>query len=228
MAGVKTSYFNGIRLWEVLKHWKPGSVRTGQARKQGTGKKRGKLMPHSPNHFYEILVHTAVNPVTALSGIGRQETFNLQMLQVQASLLNASGELGYLSWCQDNSEVLDVTGVTPPMAYPGSGTVTYSGSGFVAAAGQDVLFRNPTTGAGFCARLTSGGGGTLQAVLQEAITSDWEVIRVIFYFPGVNYLTMGGWETATQAEDRHTFDAMYSFEADEDVSFATAFSMNLS
>ena len=58
-------------------------------------RKLAKQSPYSPNFIYEIAVHTKVDPVTALvsTHLGRQETFNLQMLQVEKNLIEQSDGL---------------------------------------------------------------------------------------------------------------------------------------
>jgi len=216
--GNKVVYFKGVRLWENLKHWKPTPVRSGSTRKGGTSRRLGVLNARSPNFFYEISVHTDVKPVALMGGgidLGYQEIFNLQMLQVEKDLIQVSQSLGDLSWCQDDAEVVTLTGVTTtPGSYPGAGIWTYTGSGFTPAAGQYVLLRDPTSGEGFVTLLTSGGGGNAGGTLQQAIASGWEMIHVRFYFPDTAFVTMGGWETATQAEDRHSFDVSYAFESE--------------
>ena len=225
--GNKVAYFNGIRLWENLKHWKPVPVKAGQARKTGVARRLGALNPKSPNFFYEIQVHTSVTPVDAVSDLGRQETFNLQLLQVMAGLIEASTALGYLSWCQDDTEVVTVSGAANPGSYPGAGTLSYTGAGFTPAAGQDVLLRDPDSGAGFVTRLTSGGGGNAAAIFQEEVSAGWEMILVRYYFPGVEFVTLGGWETATQAEDRHAFDVAYTFTAAAHAIYKTGYILGI-
>lgn len=226
--GSKVAFFNGHRLWQDLKHWKPTPVRAGPARKMGLARRLGTLNAKSPNYFYEVSVHTSVHPVTAVSDLGRQETFNLQLLQVMENLIEASTEPGYLSWCQDNTEYVTVSGVTPPGSYPGAGAFTYTGAGFVPAAGQDVLFRDPTSGAGFCARLTAGGAGSGAAPFAEAVAIGWQVVLVRYYFPTACFVTLGGWDTATQAEDRHAFDVTYQFEAAAHSVYRPSYLMDLS
>lgn len=212
--GNKVAYFNGIRLWENLKHWKPTPARSGSTRKTGTSRKRGRLMPHSPNFFYDIVVNTDVKPVTAVSDLGRQESFNLQMLQVQKTLIDASAEVGYLSWCQDSDEYVTVATATNPGSFPGAGTGTFTGAGFVPAVGQHVLLRNASTGVGFCTELTAAGAGTFGASFVSAVSAAWEMRLVRYYFPDTAFVTVGGWDTASQAEDRHAFNVAYYFESE--------------
>jgi hypothetical protein len=190
--GNKVAYFNGIRLWENLKHWKPTPSRSGQTRKIGTSRRRGRLNPASPNYFYDIAVHTDVKPVTAVSDLGRQESFNLQMLHVQKSLIEASRSLGYLSWCQDSDEYVTIDAITNPGSFPGAGTGTFTGAGFTPAVGQHVLFRNASTGEGFCAELTAAGAGTFGAVFEQTVSIGWEIRLVRYYFPDVAFVTVGG------------------------------------
>lgn len=223
----KVVYFKGVRLWENLKHWKPTPVRTGNTRKGGTSRRLGVLNPRSPNFFYEIMVHTDVKPVTVVSDLGYQETFNLQMLQEQAALIAVSQSLGDLSWCQDDTEYVTVSAVTMPGSYPGAGVWSYTGSGFTPAAGQYVLMRNPTTGAGFVTLLTSGGAGSAGGSVSEAVAVGWEMVKIRFYFPNTAFVTMGGWETALQAEDRHAFDVVYSFESTSHAVYASGYAMDL-
>lgn len=225
----KVVYFKGVRLWENLKHWKPTPVRSGSTRKGGTSRRLGKLNARSPNYFYEIAVHTDVKPIsTPITGLGYQETFNLAMLQVQKDLIEVSTSLGDLSWCQDDTEYVTLTGVTGvPGGYPGAGTWTYAGAGFVPAAGQYVLLRDPTSGEGFVTLLTSGGAGSAGGTLNEAVASGWEMILIRFFFPSTAYVTMGGWDTANQAEDRHAFDVSYAFESEAHAVYPAAYLLDL-
>lgn len=211
--GNKVVYFKGVRLWENLKHWKPRPVRSGNSRKMGTSRRLGKLNSRSPNFFYEIDVHTDVKPVTALTGLGYQETFNLQMIQVQKDLIENGNSLGDLCWCQDDSEFVSVSGPPAnPGSFPGAGVLPYTGSGYVPAAGDYVLLRDPASGAGFAMLLTAGGGGTLAGTFKEEVSVGWEVVLIRFFFPDCAFVTSGGWDTAQQAEDRHAFDVTYAFE----------------
>jgi len=225
--GNKVCYFRGVRLWENLKHWKPSSVRAAPTRKTGLSRKLARSNPRSGNFAYDVAVHTDVKPVTAISGLGRQETFNLAMLQVQAALIGLSDEAGPLSWCQDDAEYLTVSGVTPPGAYPGSGVVSYTGSGFTPAIGDYCLFRNPTTGDGFVAAITAIGTGTVTAILPEAVAAAWEIVLVRFYLPTATYLGISGWDTATQAEDNHAFDVTYTFEVTSHAVYKAAYAIDL-
>ena len=214
----KVVYFKGIRLWENLKHWKPTLVRTGASRKGGVSRRLGVLNSRSPNFFYEIAVHTDVKPAVigggALADLGFQETFNLAMLQVQRDLVEQGNSLGDLAWCQDDTEVVTIdSAVSNPGSYPGAGTAHYTGSGWTLAVGEYALFRDPASGEGFVALLTAVGGGVVGAAFQQEVAVGWEIIRIRFYFPTTAFVTMGGWETAVQAEDRHAFDVTYAFES---------------
>jgi len=227
--GNKVVYFNGVRLWENLKHWKPTLVRTGSSRKGGASRRLGKLNPRSPNFFYEVMVHTDVKPVLAYSDLGRQETFNLQMLQVQQDLVEQSNALGYLAWCQDDAEVLTIGApITMPGSFPGAGAWGYSGGGYTPAAGQYALLRDPTSGDGFVTLLTGAGAGTATGSVQQTVSAGWEMIRVRFFFPNAVFVGMGGWETVTQAEDRHAFDVTYAFESDSHPVYPAGYVMDLS
>lgn len=216
--GKRVVYFHGVRLWETLKHWKPTLTRAGNSRKIGVSRRLGKLNARSPNFFYEIAVHTAVSPAVigagALADLGYQETFNLQMLQVQKDLVEQGNALGDLSWCQDDTEVLVVGTVgAMPGSYPGSASWTYTGAGWTPAVGDYALIRDPSSGEGFVTRLDVVGGGSITAIVKQEILSGWEIIRVRFFFPDTAFVAMAGWETAVQAEDRHAFDVTYAFES---------------
>jgi hypothetical protein len=227
--GNKVVYFNGVRLWENLKHWKPTLVRTGNARKGGVSRRLGKLNPRSPNFFYEVMVHTDVKPVAAYSDLGRQETFNLQMLQVQKDLVEQSNALGDLAWCQDDAEYVTVAApIGMPGTFPGAGSWGYTGAGYVPAAGQYALLRDPASGEGFVTLLTAAGAGVAAGTVKQTVTAGWEMVRIRFYFPDTAFVGMGGWETAVQAEDRHAFDVTYAFEASAHPVYPAGYTMDLS
>jgi hypothetical protein len=228
---VKVAYFNGVRLWQVFKHWKPSIARGAQTRKMGVSRVLGKQNPHSPNFIYEIEVHTTVEPVTAISGLGRQETFNLQMLKVEKTLIDASANLGYLAWVPDSEATITPTSVSNPGAYPGTATVNYGGSpAFTPAVGQYVLLRNPSTGAGFVTLIASGGGagpGAFTCVIPEAISTSWRVLLTAAHFTDVVFDALQGWESVTQAEDRHAFDVAYIFSSAAHPLWASAYDPDL-
>lgn len=229
-AGDKVVYFNGVRLWEWLKHWKPTPTRGAPIRKTGVARKLSKQNPHSPNFTYEIAVHTSVRPVTALAGthLGRQETFNLQMLQTEQKLIEQSDGHGYLAWVQDNSWSITPTAVINPGSFPGTGTIQHGVSPpYTPAVGNLILLRNPTTGDGFVSPILSLGTNEFQLSFAQSVSTSWRAMLVEFYFPEAVFENLQGWESASQAEDRHTFNATYLFTATAHLVYPSGYTVDL-
>ncbi len=65
-----------------------------------------------------------------------------------------------------------------------------AGGGWVPAGGRYVLFRKPSTGAGFVTAIIGVGSGTLTADLAEDIDATWDVVDVRIAIPDVQYQSL--------------------------------------
>lgn len=233
--GSTVAFFNGVRLWKNAKSLRaePGAQ---VGRVGGLGKRHGRIKVRSPNALYDVSVFTSIPPVTEISTtVGRQATHHLEVLQTQARLVAQSRSHGYISWVVDESHKLDVSG---SVAGGANKTVAYAGSGFVPAAGDYVLFRNPTTGDGFVTQVESiPGAGQILVDLQSRdldrnlasvdITAGWDILLTAYHFPYAGFERMVWREVPSQGEDKHSMDVQYTFASETDAVYATAYVRDL-
>lgn len=221
--GKKCFFWKGVRVLGSLKSWKPYAIPQNAIERSGTSRVMGTMGVRSRNYLYDIRVKTAVNPKETMTvggnsdlDIGPQGVLNLTFLQWQALIVGLAGgpdALGDLSWCEDDAQKLTVSSVAPPGGYPGSGVVTYTGSGFTPTVGEKVLLRKKTNGHGFVTEITAVGGSTFTAILNEAVDSTWEVYLIRFYYPDTAFVQVDGYETETQVDDKWIPDLTTAFRS---------------
>lgn len=227
--------FNGVKLWQNAKTLR-AEPSSQIGRVAGLGKKKGRIKPRSPNALYDITVFTSIPPVTEISTlVGRQATHHLEVLQTQARLVAEGRSYGYVSWIVDESHKLDVTNSETG----GTGVVVeYTGSGFTPAAGQYVLFRNPSTGEGFVTAISAVNPGVSITVdLQKRnldrgldnvnITSAWDILLTAYHFPYATFERMSWREVPSQGEDKHSMDVQYSFVSESDAVYQSTYTRDL-
>ena len=176
----KAAFFKGIKLWQHFQGWTLSPSGEG-GRRVGVGRTRGLVVPFSPNWLTSISAQCSIRPVTAVDDEDRQTAFNIGLSQMVDALILASTSLGPLTWCGDDAQVAAVNAG----ASAGSGvTVNHDapGGGWVTAAGRHVLFRNPTTGAGFVAAISSRASGSITCDLESDVTTDWEIVSAHLYY----------------------------------------------
>ena len=109
-------------------------------------------------------------------------------LDVETHLRRNAKSLGPLSYCLDDERKANVAGSYPAgLAVVAIGA---AGGGWVPAGGRYVLFRKPSTGAGFATAIIGTGVGTITADLAEAIDASWDVVDVRIVIPDVQYQTL--------------------------------------
>lgn len=239
--GKKCFFWRGVRIFGTLIRWKPFAIPLSSIEKQGTSRLLGELSVQSRNYLYDIKVTTQVEPQetytapdTALT-IGRQGVFNLKFGQYQKQIVGlARGKravaLGDLSWCEDDAETLGISGVTPPggPTYPGAGVIAFTGLGFVPAEGQYVLLRERTSGEGFVTQITGiPGAGFFACVLNQEVTTDWEVFLVRFFYPNTAYVQIEGYDNPTQVDDCWTPELVTAFKSKSHMVYPSTYAFDL-
>lgn len=235
----KTFYWHGIKLLGSLMSWKPYGLPQSPIEKSGTDRVRGRLNPRSRNFLYEITTKTSVPPQSSLTvaapsaslSAGPQVSMNLKFLQWQALMIDHSTALGPLSWCEDEDEHLVVATVVPPVGYPGTVSLTYTGAGFTPAINMYVLLRNLETGDGWLGRISSVGASSMDvqdcpsaALLPEA---DWEIVLIRFAFPDTAFMAVDGYDTATQSEDKWIPELTTKFKSQAHAVYPPSYVMDL-
>jgi hypothetical protein len=234
--GKKCFFWKGVRVLGALKSWKPYAIPQSQIERQGTSRVMGAMGGRSRNYLYDIQVRTSVSPRVTLTvggnsdlDIGPQGVLNLTFLQWQAQIVGlAAGTdfLGDLAWCEDDEQMLTVTGRTNPGSYPGVGTIVYTGSGFTPTVGEKVLIRNKTTGHGFVTEVISAPGGSFTASFREAVdASGWTVYLIRFYYPDTAYNRVEGYENETQSDDKWIPDLTVSFKSQSHPAYPTSYAI---
>lgn len=233
--GSTVAFFNGVRLWKNAKTLRAEPINT-IGRAGGLSKKRGRIKPRSPSGLWDIMVSTSIPPVTEISTlVGRQATHHLEVLQTQERLNDECRSYGYVSWVVDEEHKLDVAG--SETGGPNV-VVDYTGAGFTAVVGQDVLFRNPSTGEGFVTRIEAlPGAGQMTVDLQAYdldrelvavdITSGWDILLVAYYFPFAGFERMVWQEVPSQGEDKHSMNVQYAFVSESPAVYRTAYVRDL-
>lgn len=233
--GAKAFFWHGIRILGTLMSAKALPIPQSPIEKQGTARLMGKLSTRSRNYLWDIRTKTHVEPQAAIEredclAAGRQLRFNLKVTQFYGLMLAHAQELGDLSWCEDDTEVIEPDTVTNPGAYPGALAVTYTGTpAFEPIVGCYILARNPETGDGWVRRVTAIGTGTftLEAA-PEAVDDTWEFVLIRFHFPDTAFIQPDGYETVTQADDCASQDFNLTFKSQATSAvYATAYIQDL-
>lgn len=185
---MRAAYFKGVRLWQVFQDWYPWAARTGEGSHDGITQDFVYLNPESPNFLRDPVVECVIEPTEDHADLDTLSTLDVLCLDVETHLRRNAKSLGALSLCQDDERKANVGGSYAA----GLRTVAIGacGGGWVPAANRYVLFRKPSTGAGFVTAIVGTGSGTITADLAEAIDSTWDVVDVRIVIPDVQYQTL--------------------------------------
>lgn len=188
---MRAAYFKGVRLWEALQEMPAWASRTGEKSHSGVRQRNQAANPQSPNFERPVEVRCVVEPrtVDAVSGYETGTAIENTLLDVEDRLRDVSTTAGDLCFCEDNTRKADISGNETAGAnvVVNHGTV---GGGWTPATGELVLFRNPSTGAGFYAVIEATGAGTVTCDLDENLTSSWDMVRVERVYPEAVYERM--------------------------------------
>lgn len=241
------AFWKGVRCWQFAKCLRvqpqPGALQP----KVGLDKVRARIDARSPNFVYQILVPCWMravdgdNGVASLSGQGRQVTRQIYMGKTLEFFVDNAQALGQLAWVEDTSDVLAVA------AGASGGTdvdVTYTAATYDPSAGDLVLFRNPNTGEGFVTTITLVGAkppytmrvnlqrptvarntSTGEPVMEDVdITTDWEILKVSYYYDKVAFSSMSDPEVPTMVEDKTVLNCAYTFMAEAGIVYPASLS----
>lgn len=205
-------FYGGIRLADNAKGWRPSPSRGDQGQQQGVTRRYAYLLPDSPNWTHDLDVETDVAPVSARSGLDKRTTLAIDQSTIQADLmaLSQSG-LWDVSWCADDTRKGNVTGAFAA----GVRDVSHDalGGSWVTTAGDYLLLRNPTTGAGYCLQIQSRTAGTVRLSLPVAITTDWDIVDIQAFYPFMMFVRMdpGTYPSGDPVADTFRPEAHYLF-----------------
>ena len=190
---MRAAYYKGVRLWEALQEMPPWAQRTGSMDHEGVRQRNKKANPQSPNFERSIKVRCVVEERSenAVAGYRTGVSIENTLLDVEDRLRDVATSDGWLAYCDEHTKQAAVSGNETA----GSNVevaIGATGGGWVPAAGELVLFRNPVSNAGFVTTILSVGAGTIFADLEEALTSSWDVVRVDRAFPDCVYVSMDG------------------------------------
>lgn len=250
MAGGSAAFWKGVRCWQFAKCLRVQPAASGIQPKIGAGRRRARLSTRSPNFAYQIVVPcwmAAVSgdhakSVAALTGAGRQVTRQIYVSKTLEMFMEQSGGAygpGDLAWVEDIDDVL------PVGLAAGGGedvVVTYTPGTYAPAVGDLVLFRNPADGSGFVTTITGHVGSptytmtvdlqrptaerdetTGEFILQDVdITTDWEILRVSYYYPSCVFQSMNDAEVPSQVEDKWVQNISYQFMAEKGIVYPAA------
>ena len=222
----RAAFWKGIRLHQDAQGMLPNPASVSGER-DGVTRLFAKSVSGSPNWKVAIDVYTSVPEVTAYSDLNKQTTLMLRFQQQLSALIAASKAEGDLSWCQDDTQTADVTG-----SFSGSAaTVTHDtpGGSWTPTTNQLVLFRNPTTGAGFVTTIDGTGSGSVTVDLDEAITTAWDMVYVQSCYPTTRFVTHSPGAPQNGAGDySRTGNAVtYSFLSTADVEISSLHTQDL-
>lgn len=188
---MRAFHHKGVWLWEAAQEDPGWAVRTGEMEHEGVLQDYTYAEPRSMNMKREIRCSTVVEVKAAAGGYEAGTCVRNTLHAVEALLLAQGRTAGDLSYAEDNSRRAQVAGSFGT----GPQLVTHGavGGGWTRAAGQLLLFRKGSTGAGFVVSCTSVPDAThVQATLTEAIDATWEVMEVARVARRCVYLTMDG------------------------------------
>lgn len=188
---MRAAYFKGVRLWEALQEMPAWAARTGAKDYEGVRQRNKGANPQSPNYERACDVRCVVEE-RAPNAVSLYETgtaIENTLLDVEDRLRDVSTTAGDLCFCEDNARKADVSGneTAGTAVVVGHGT---PGAGWTPAVGELVLFRNPSSGAGFHSTITAVGAGTVTCDLDANLTSSWDMVRVERVFPDAVYERM--------------------------------------
>lgn len=216
-------YFKGCRLWERGEEWHSVPSRSDGSGALGARRKYATKSGHAPNWQREVVVTTIVEEVTAQADLDQHDTLDVIARRIEERLIALSQTPGDLARVADVSQRANVTG-GPYSA--GSGVVvshdTPAGS-WTPTAGRLVLFRNPSTRAGFVATISSTGSGTITCDLDEDVSTAWDVLPVVAVYPDVHFENVDpGRAELDRATDRWRPGLEFTFSSRSDSENATA------
>jgi hypothetical protein len=211
---MRAAFFKGVWLWEVCERVDGWAKRGGSMEHEGVRQRNKLANPQSPNFDREVKVPCSIElrdeDSVASYELGTAITNTL--LDVEDRLRDVAGSAGDLTYCEDKDRVAAVAGAESA----GSNVVVdigTPGGGWVPAAGQLVLFRNPTTNAGFHSVIGAVGGSSITCDLEQDLSSAWEVLRVDRVFPECVYQTMDGGEPRDESDpERDRKEVTYTFD----------------
>ena len=186
---MRAFFFNGVRLWEQGEEWHTSASRGARSDGIGVDQMHGYINPASPNWSRQVSVTTFIGLVTAYGDLSRADTLDAMLHQLESRLIAQSKTLGNLSRCTDSDRRAVVTG-GPYAANEAAQPVSLGapGGGWAPAQDRLVLLRNPTTGDGFVTPITAIPiAGSISVVLPVQVTSAWEAVDVVAYFPSVQF-----------------------------------------
>lgn len=210
---MRTAYFKGVWLWEVLQDMPGWAMRTGAKDHEGVRQRNKASNPQSPNFERPIKVRCSIElrDLDAVSGYEIGTAIENTLLDVEDRLRDVATTEGDLCFCENNERKAAISGAETAGAnvVVNHGT---AGGGWVPAVGHLVLFRNPITNAGFYSVIEGVGSGTMTCDLDEDLSSDWEVLRVERVFPSCTYDSMDGGQARDDNDpERDRDEITYSF-----------------
>jgi hypothetical protein len=188
---MRAAFFKGVRLWEALQEMPAFASRTGEKAHSGVRQRNQKANPQSPNFErpcdVRCVVEVRVEDIAP--GYETGTVIENTLHDIEDRLQDASFTAGDLCFCEDDGRVATITNseTAGPNVEVEHGT---PGEGWVLAVGELVLFRNPTTGAGFHARIEAVGSGTVTCDLEQDLSSAWRMVRVERVLPEAVYERM--------------------------------------
>lgn len=168
--GVPSTFYKGVRLWEVCRPWEPRSVRVSTAH-FGATQEYAYSEPGSPNASRTLNVMTSIDPIEPSGELDGQAAVSIVLADVEDELWGLSKERGPIAYAKDVAEVGLVT--SGPHASSGV-AITCSSIGWTPVAGHYVLLRDPSTGNGFLGTVSSATSSTI--TVAEAIADTWQTV----------------------------------------------------
>lgn len=207
---MRAFYFGGIRLLDEGQKWSSSPARGSEIVNVGVRRTYARPDPYSANFTRGLRVVCRHDLVTAYSDMNEADTLDAKLMQHEAALIAMSRSNADVSRVPDDTRNVAVTGnaATGPQAVP----VGVPAGGWVPTPGRLVLFRNPTTGAGFVTSVTSYVANSLGASLALPVTNAWEVLDVVAVFPEAMFLRMEqGGISVDQRTDEWRPEIAYEF-----------------
>lgn len=169
------AFFKGTWLWEHAAPWDPRAERGASGRHFGATQKFIDHRGESPNFNRQIRVPTVIAPEGGRSDLEPETAMMILLADLEDELIDASDSPGPLCWAQNQEDRATVIG-----SHAASGAnVTHGavGGNWSRTAGQYVLCRQPTSGAGFLAVAgTVDSGGDDRVILTEAEAGTWQTL----------------------------------------------------
>ena len=206
-------YFGGVRLWEVFQSMtlSPASSPSMQS---GLGREFSNPVPYSPNTVSGVSIETFINPVDAIDDLSREQTLQVTLLKMAALMadLQSSGQTHPVCSVDDTDRSAGVSG--GPYA-PGSGVsvlIDAPGGGWHPTANRYVLVRQPQSGVGFAALMTTATDSAIRIDLPVQIDATWVVLDCQWYVPSCVFQSFSP-GTPNLDADVYRDGVDYSFEA---------------